>query len=496
MSECKIPCGASCGATQMYNPVDVLAPVFDSGLPMLEAFWPDYTMNPFLFGNFTNPDWSLGVLMKNRRSNGIKVTDDNCGVAYHETYNCDMCTAVTAISGVTITVSDVSLLRGINTGVILHFVQENPFAEEYATVDSVAGNVITLTSALTVVTDVSLGVKVYRAGYNSTNGDECNTNANNKYTSVKTSVFTAPFRRLRLTADVKQCELTVQRYGTENPWQLLLDDITRSNKIGRQNELSSYFYSDNAWVLGNTGNINSNHTQGLRTGIQFAETETGVNLSYDMSECCDPTQSDCANHKAMIEALLSILEDAYDTGLYNGKAITGVINKQQKKALTMLTRDLIDTMGFQLFYNDADTFKSIYSNLDAWTIQFGSVRLDLYYDKFLDRLGKPYMAIMPVDYIYFVQRPFVDVTADSNGNLKANTNVMNGMPTLKLIDRTDIEGDGSRECYKMKFFMDFAFVFSGMCSGAYREFFNFAPCGNEACDACANGRSTVSKFLS
>ena len=63
MSECKIPCGASCGATQMYNPVDVLAPVFDSGLPMLEAFWPDYTMNPFLFGNFTNPDWSLGVLM-------------------------------------------------------------------------------------------------------------------------------------------------------------------------------------------------------------------------------------------------------------------------------------------------------------------------------------------------------------------------------------------------------------------------------------------------
>ena len=125
---------------------------------------------------------------------------------------------------------------------------------------------------------------------------------------------------------------------------MLLDDITRSNKIGRQNELSSYFYSDNAWVLGNTGNINSNHTQGLRTGIQFAETETGVNLSYDMSECCDPTQSDCANHKAMIEALLSILEDAYDTGLYNGKAITGVINKQQKKALTMLTRDLIDTM--------------------------------------------------------------------------------------------------------------------------------------------------------
>ena len=376
-----------------------------------------------------------------------------------------MCTAVTAISGATITVSDVSLLRGINTGVILHFVQENPFAEEYATVDSVAWNVITLTSALTVVTDVSLGVKVYRAGYNSTNGDECNTNANNKYTSVKTSVFTAPFRRLRLTADVKQCELTVQRYGTENPWQLLLDDITRSNKIGRQNELSSYFYSDNAWVLGNTGNINSNHTQGLRTGIQFAETETGVNLSYDMSECCDPTQSDCANHKAMIEALLSILEDAYDTGLYNGKAITGVINKQQKKALTMLTRDLIDTMWFQLFYNDADTFKSIYSNLDAWTIQFG-------------------------------QRPIVDVPADSNGNLKANTSVMNGMPTLKLIDRTDIEGDGSRECYKMRFFMDFAFVFSGMCSGAYREFFNFAPCGNEACDACANGRSTVSKFLS
>ncbi len=85
----------------------------------------------------------------------------------------------------------------------------------------------------------------------------------------------------------------------------MLDDITRSNKIGRQNELSSYFYSDNAWVLGNTGNINSNHTQGLRTGIQFAETETGVNLSYDMSECCDPTQSDCANHKAMIEADLS-----------------------------------------------------------------------------------------------------------------------------------------------------------------------------------------------
>lgn len=495
MADCTIPCGANCGATQLYNPVDVLAPIFNSGLPALEVRWPDYTLNAFLFGNYTNPDSSLGLIMRNARGNGIKFTDDNCGLSYSETYHCAIKTNATAIAGATITVSDISELRGITAGVSLHLVQSNPFAEEYVIVQSVAGNVITLTAPTTVITDVAGGVTVIRGAYTNCDGDECNGVNENKYTTTKTAVFSVPFRRLKLSADVKQCELSVQRYGTENPGQMLLNDINMANKVGYQNEMSSIFYYDNGWVIGHTGNINTTQTHGLRPGIAYAEAQTGVNLSYDMSVCCDQVDGpDCKKNAAMIDTFYSLLESAYESGLYNGKSITGVMNRQQKRALTALTRDLVDARGFVMMYDSPDSFKSIYSNLDARTIQFGSVTLDLYYDKFLDQLGVPYMAILPVDQVFFVQRPFVDVTA-SGSTLSAQQSVMSGIPTFKVLDRTQFLGDGTNECFKFKMFMDFGIVMRGMCSGAYREFFNFAPCNTEACDACTAGRTTVSKFL-
>lgn len=492
---CEIKCWASCGATQLYNPVDILAPIFDSGLPGLEVRGPDYTLNAFLFANYTNPDSSLGIIMKNARGAGIKFTDDNCGLSYSETYHCPIKTTATAIAGATVTVSDISDLRGVTPGTILHLIQKTPFAEERAIVQSVAGNVITLTAPLTVITSVAGGVIVKRGSYINCGGDECNGVNENKYTTTKKAVFSVPFRRVKLSADVKQCELSVQRYGTENPGQMLLNEINMANKVGQQNELSDIFYNDNGRVIGATGNINTSQTQGLRTGIAYAEDQTGVTLSYDMSVCCDQVDGpDCKKNGAMIDSFYSLLEDAYESGLYNGKSITGVMNRQQKKALTALTRDLVDTRGFVMMYDSPDSFKSIYANLDAWTIQFGSVTLDLYYDKYLDDLGVPYMAILPVDQVYFVQRPFVDVTANWT-NLSAQRSAMSGIPTFKVLDRTQFLGDGTNECFKFKMYMDFAFVFMGMCSGAYREFFNFAPCNSEACDACSAPRATVSKFL-
>ncbi len=491
-SSCKTDCGLV-GATNVRNPLDIISPVIESGIDPLMIMGPEYPLTPFLFDTQLNSigDTVIGLKLKNINVVNAKYTNANCALEWIEKYDCRIEANIVSVAGSVITVDSIKKLRGVNTGSEILLSDPATGASETVTVVSVLGNTITVNPAPTVVAGV-----VSRLQYTAT-GSACNANANNVYTSIEEGTYQTPFRRIRLTMDFTQCDLSVQRYAYGDPAKAFLDDLVASGAVGAREEFSSVFYMDNGWTMPSTTNINTNQTNGLITGIQYAQGVANKNFIHDFSLICDTcTGTDCEKDEAVVSAFYDILMAMYDTGLYNSNPITLVANKQQYDEMRKLEKVFADYHQITLVYNPGDQFQSIYSSLNMIRLPFAYVNVDIYLDRWLDRFQTPVMLAMPAHRVFVAQRPFYSVEASDSGTIKAmNSSLSAGNPKFKFINRTEIEGDGTGECVKLKAYMDLAVLPQWIFTGAYRIFLNLKACSSTCNPLCTTAAPVLTNLV-
>ena len=489
---CTPSCGLA-GANAVRNPIDIISPIIESGIDPLMVFGPDYPLLPFLFESNLNNDATelIGLKFKDPSKRvSIKYTNGNCAVEWTERYDCRIEANILSVAWSVVTVDDIKKLRGINAGSQLILSDHLLWTFETVTVISVAGNAITVNPAPTLTT----ATVAKRGAYNPLSSTSCNANASNTYTGTEEGVFESPFRRLRLTMDFNQCDLSLDRYINGDPARAFLNELVMNASQGAKNEFTQAFYFDNGRVMPSTGNINTQQTLGIITGIQFAQTEINKPLIHDFSSCCAGAGTDCEKDEAMVLGFYSILMDMYDTGLYNNAAITAIANKEQMDALRMLNKTFYDVHQITVIYQPSDSFQSIYNGLSVQRIPFGYVNLDIYLDRNLEWYWVPMMILLPAHRLFFAQRPFYDVKSSGNGGLNINKALSSGNPRFKFVDRSEIDGDGTGECMVLKAFLDFAIIPQGMFSGAYRLFLNFKSCSDNACKPWCDTGTLVSPF--
>jgi hypothetical protein len=225
-------------------------------------------------------DTVIGLKLKNINTVNAKYTNANCALEWTEKYDCKIEANIVSVVGSVITVDAIKKLRGINTDSDLLISDPATGTSEVVKVVSVLGNAITVTPAPTITAGV-----VSRLQYTA-NGTACNANANNVYTNIEEGTYQTPFRRVWLTMDFTQCDLTVQRYSYGDPAKAFLDDLVASGAVGAREEFSAVFYMDNGWETPSTTNINTNRTNGLLTGIQYAQGIANKNFIHDFSLVC------------------------------------------------------------------------------------------------------------------------------------------------------------------------------------------------------------------
>ena len=305
-------------------------------------------MTPFLFDTQLNNlgDTVIGLKLKNINVINAKYTNANCALEWIEKYDCRSEANIVSVAGAVITVDAVKKLRGVNTGSKLLVSDPATGASEVVDVVSVVGNAITVNPAPTVTAGV-----VSRLQYTAT-GTTCNANATNVYTSIEEGTYSTPFRRVRLTMDFTQCDLSVQRYAYGDPARAFLDDLVATGAYGAREEFTSVFYLDNGRQNPATSNINTNETNGIISGIQYAQGVAGKNFIHDFSSICTTCPgTDCEKDEAVVSAFYDILMAMYDTGLYNSNPITIVANKQQYDELRKLEKVFADYHQITLVYN-------------------------------------------------------------------------------------------------------------------------------------------------
>ncbi|HNG97105.1 MAG TPA: hypothetical protein PLW93_02430 [Candidatus Absconditabacterales bacterium] len=487
-SSCETNCGLL-GTGTIRNPIEILAPVIESGIDPLMVLGMEFPLNSFLFDSQLNNegDTLMGLKLKNINVVGAKYTNGNCALEWTEKYDCPLETDIVSVAGAVITVADVTKLRGVNTNSTLLLSDATTGATETVTVVSVVGNNITVNPAPTVTAG-----KVSRLAY-STGGSACNAVANNTYTSVSEGVYSSPFRRLWLSMDFQQCDLSVQRYAYGDPAKAFLDDMIRSASVGARNEFESVFYFDNGWTTPATSNPETNRTLGLIPGIQYAQGVANKNFVHDFSLVCSSCPgTDCEKDEAVVAAFYEILMSMYKSGLYNNKSITLIANTAQYEALQRLEKAFADYHQITVVYNPGDSFQSIYGNLNMIRIPFAYVNVDIYLDRALDKIAVPFMIGLPAHNVFVAQRPFMSADVSESGNIRVlNNSLASGNPRFKMIDRTKIEGNGTGECMILKAFMDIAIIPQGIFSGAYRIFINLAPCSSTCNPLCVTGAPTL-----
>jgi hypothetical protein len=101
-------------------------------------------------------------------------------------------------------------------------------------------------------------------------------------------------------------------------------------------------------------------------------------------------------------------------------------------------------------------------------IQLGDIKVERMYDDWLDKYGEPLAIVLPKDHIYFAQKKYSSLASDMTVTADVNFQIQTGFPRLKFKDRTEIETNGLGDCFIYVSDMEFAIVFAGVETGAYR----------------------------
>jgi hypothetical protein len=253
---------------------------------------------------------------------------------------------------------------------------------------------------------------------------------------------------------------------------------------GLVNEMLTAFFLDKN--VADTGA--GSETMGLLPAIQAAQDDGDFNLIFDYSTCCpsgeDATDTDkeVATQK-MIGAWFDSLMRVYDSGMYEDGKITVVCNHEQVKALIKLTPAIRDYMGVNIFQ---DTNVNEIAGLDIPVITYGGLRITFMYEKFLDVYTFPFHIVLPENAVGVFQRDFPALTTNGNAiktikNLNAKIGA--GYPVFRVVDRSEIDGNGMGDCFKFKYEAEFAVAWAGIDKGAYNIGMNLKSC-TDVCDVC------------
>lgn len=503
MAECIWGCAGELTplGTVEENIVNLMSPIVNAGIPLM-YFTEKRGLGAatFMFDRkeITNPDGQVGwtyVMKQGIGTNGkfqSVMTNADCQLEWREQFLSIASTtvAVDAVASNTLTVTDITKLRGIGVG---------SKVEVYAgwrllsfLIRGIAGNVITLQTGVTVTADA--GDCVFRWAYNRTK--DCTSLIRNKYELTGYHKKISNFRNISLSLQFVTCDLSVDRfinYMGENGSQRFINEYKQAAVEGFVNELRSIFYTDRNLqngvdVDGNTIDVATvNETMGLFSEITRVQTALDVDLIVDVSACCDGTTCG-AGDIAVIQAFFEVIRQAHRSGMYNNNVITLVANNKFLENMQKMQSAFYDVTGLTINY-DVPTGGEYMVRQAFPMIQLGDIKVERMYDDWLDKYAEPLAYLIPKEYVYFAQKKYRALTGDMTVTKDINYNIQTGFPRLRFKDRTEIETNGTGDCFVYISDMELAIVFAGMETGAYRIIKGFKPC-SPICGSCEDDTTT------
>jgi len=488
-------CNEGYQGTVAENVIDILAPLTNEGKYIIHIFnkrWTklgrlffeevaeldEATQTQFLNYKFKDPS--------NMKFSGYVMTNSDCAFEWREEVLCVPKTTVQTnalITATTLVVADVTKLMGIGDGSELFIVKaDGKIARAKVASVNTGTDTITL-DAPGLSLAVTAGDTVYRGAWN--RSWSCTAAIQNEYTYRSARKYQSFFRKINGSLDFASCDLSLDRYVNDGRNQAEKFVKIKENALyeGLVNEMLTAFFLDTNVADTGTGS----ETMGLLPAIQAAQDDGDFNIIFDYSGCCPAGVTDTEKEVAtqqMLGAWFDNLMRAYDSGMYEDGKITVVVNHEQVKALIKLTPAIRDYMGVNIF-QDANVNEI--SGLDIPVITYGGLKITFMYEKFLDVFQFPFHIVLPENAVGVFQRDFPMLTANGN-SIKAvknlNAKVGAGYPVFRVIDRSEIDGNGFSDCFKFKYEAEFAVAWSGIDKGAYNIGMNLKSC-SDVCDVCS-----------
>ena len=496
MSTCDINNSGVLG-TSVQNAYEILSPIINEGLPFISIAQNKWqALGELFFKREIKEEAGTaylnfvfkGGLGGNRTFQRVR-TNSNCAIEWREltVEPAHTTVASTVTDSATLTVTKISDLMGIAAN--SRIVVATATGLKLVTVQSTAGNVITLESGQTIT--ATAGDKVFRGAYN--RSQDCTASISNKYTVRQPKKYESYFRKLNITLEFQTCDLSVDRFTNyidrQNGAQVYVDSLNYAALEGFMNEMRNAVYLDRNLAKGNSVNANgAPETMGLLPAINKAQTVGGLTLAYDYSDCC--TDASRASTLKMVGSFLDVVLSAHESGLYDTGVVTVVANAAQLREILKLQGAIAEYTGVTLFHDANDTPISV--GMDIAKIKYGPVTIEFLYEEFFDQYTVPFHVIMPKNQIMLFQRKYTAVGADMKVTEMVNGFIDSGIPYLKFKDRTDFVTNGMGDCFVFQGEFEFAVAYAGVDKGAYRVGLNLKSCEAD-CDVCS---ATAATFIS
>jgi len=483
------------------NIVNTMAPIVNAGIPLM-YFTEKRGLGAatFMFDRKEMVDPVNGQVtrtytMKSGIGSDSKfqsvMTNADCQLVWREQFLSIASTTVAAdvTASNTFTVTSIAKLRGIGAGAKIEVYHAGRLLS--LGVQSILGNVITLQPWVTVT--LTAGDCVYRGAYN--RSKECDAKISNKYELTGYHSKISNFRNISLSLEFKTCDLSVDRfvnYLGENGSQKFINEYKQAAVEGFVNELRSIFYTDRNLkdgvdVDGNTvAAAGTNETMGLLSEISRVQTALDKDLIVDISGCCTGTAC-AAGDVAVIKSFFEVLRQAHRSGLYRNNVLTLVANNQFLENMQRMQSAFYDVTGLTINY-DVPTGGEYMVRQAYPMIQLGDIKVERMYDDRLDKYAEPLAIVLPKEHVYFAQKKYHALGSDMNVTQEINYNIQTGFPRLKFKDRTEYETNGLGDCFVYVSDMEFATVFAGVETGAYRIIKWFKSC-DDICGSCESATS-------
>ena len=500
-------CCTDCGTNQVLGTVQenitsLMSPLVNGGHPFVAIVGQrPLGVADFMFDKTITEDAEgrkiLNFKFKEGMGSGSKFqylrTNSDCQLEWREQfYAIPSAKVATTSNTTTVTLEDVSSLRGIGAGAKIQVFTNG--ALKQATVGSIAGNVITLANGETL--SVVDGDCVYRGAYS--RSKDCQATINNKYDLRQEVKYVSNYRNISLSLDFFTCDLSVDRfvnYLGENGTNRFINEQKQAAIEGFVEEFRSAFWLDRNLkngvdVDGNTIDASgANETMGLLPAITRAQKLLDKTLIRDHSSCCG-TGSTCGGDANLVASFFDVIRTAHASGLYPSNVVTVVGNSKFITALQKMQAAFQDVNGVQVTYELPSTGTyTVRQTLPS--INLGGIVVEFMQDDWLERYPMSMYVVLPKDQIYTAQRAYGHLTSDMASTSEINGNIQSGFPWLKFADRTMFETNGLGDCYKYVSDFEFAIAFGGMDHCAYHVGINFSPC-QDTCDVCdATTRAAV-----
>lgn len=457
----------ACGTCE--KPEQILSNYVNNGLPLIEVTYAEIPGLMYILFNaaeLDSTDTSRSINLKFKPfGEGVTgvLTDGDCRVEWRERINGFSKTKILTTSATnTITVSSLDELQGIgpNTSVLIISTAGGATRRLVAVVQSV--NTTTGELLLDRVVSVVADDVIFR-GHNSRN--DCDDISNN-YTTICEVPYHSNFQKLQLSMTFSMCELNVDRaiYSGDEDVNTYVNRLWKPNRDGFVREMAHAFWRGEN-VTG-SGSIKQ-QTRGLFTSIVEAQTCTGKALIHDLEDCCGTDDDD-----QIINAIIDITTDAWKSGFYNKEPITAVINSAGVAELMKMQADFYAFAGYTILEQNANESKAIqdfvYLRLISMWTPF--TRVDYVLDHSLDEWypDSSIMVLMPKSMVGLYQKKYKGL----DDNMRAVLN--SSSPTLQMKNITHVTGVRNlEECMEFVGGLEFALVFGGVYSGAYRVIKNF-----------------------